>query len=401
MQDAPVCEKEIKSKKKILTLPIIEKGFSRKNEIKYTKFLGGLLCIEKSYFNTQKIFKKEFKIFNIPVLTRIDDVSHRTYKIFSLFKKTFSPLDHFKRKYLKYIDSSYDDIYILKSNSGEAYLTLTYLLTPFIKRNQSKRPLILTTFKYHNDMIRLLCPNLPSICIKGFRLNLSTLSFNIGHQRFFILYDYMHFKQFEYFMRTSAPGEAHYFKFMASKLQIPSESFSHLKISSSKDCVDSMMEKVSRINLNLDKFVYLAPEAQTFKWYSTEFWEKLILSLNDRGYDIFCNIVKPDVIKLFSNFKYAKTTSLSFSEAVLLAKQARKIVSLRSGFTEFLLQAQTYMDVLYTEFGNIVLSDINIDRAIGGFSVLSLPGIDRNIVREIDTTKISVSQCLDKVLENI
>lgn len=95
----------------------------------------------------------------------------------------------------------------------------------------------------------------------------------------------------------------------------------------------SMLEKVSKTGLNLDKFVFIAPEAQSCKLYDEDFWCELINQFQAKGYDVFVNLVEDDV-KLKSAIDY-KTCDLNFAEAFALARRSKKIVSLRSGLQNF------------------------------------------------------------------
>ena len=59
--------------------------------------------------------------------------------------RKISLFETFKKQYSKFFEGDYDDIYILRANSGESYLTLTYVLDSLIKRNKSKKPLLVAT----------------------------------------------------------------------------------------------------------------------------------------------------------------------------------------------------------------------------------------------------------------
>jgi hypothetical protein len=259
-----------------------------------------------------------------------------------------SLLNIFKKEYFKYFDKKYDDIYILRANSGEIYLTLTYLIDALIKKNGSKNPLLVATQKYHVDIIKMICPDIPYVYSKKWHIRINGTTFNIDNFRFFLLFDSRHFKQVELDIKENPLGQHHYFKSILNKLELTENDISMRKMVVPPEDERSMLDKIAKIGLNINNFVFLAPEAQSCKLYDEDFWVELINRFQEKGVDVFVNLVEDD-IKLKGAKDY-KTCDLTFSEAFALAKHSIKIVSLRSGFTEFLLQTDVPIDVLYTKF---------------------------------------------------
>ena len=320
-----------------------------------------------------------------------------------MFGKEFrkiSLIEQFKKQYFKYFDKKYDDIYILRANSGEIYLTLTYLIDALIKRNGSKKPLLVATHKYHIDMIKMLCPNIPYVYIKKLRLKITAESFNIDNFRFFLLFDSQHFKQVEIDIKKNELGKHHYFKSILTRLNMTDAYINMRKAIVNIEDERSMLNKVAKTGLNINKFVFLAPEAQSCKLYDEDFWCLLINKLQERGYDVFVNLVEDD-IKLKGAIDF-KTCYLTFAEAFALAKRAKKIVSLRSGFTEFLLQTNVPIDVLYTKFKHRhFFDDMDIYHVISGFGITQIPFVDISKIREFNMYEISQKDCLTKILESV
>ena len=148
-----------------------------------------------------------------------------------------------------------------------------------------------------------------------------------------------------------------------------------------------MLEKVSATGLNLDKFVFLTPEAQSCKLCDEGFWCELINKFQSEGYDVFVNLAS-DNVRLQNTISY-KTCSLSLEEAFALAKRAKKIVSLRSGFTEILLQTEAPMDILYTEFRHRpCFGDMDVQHVMSGFGIAQLPLVEKEKIREIEVQEI-------------
>ena len=75
-------------------------------------------------------------------------------------------------------------------------------------------------------------------------------------------------------------------------------------------------------------------------------------------------------------------------------------MSLRSGFTEFLLQTGVPIDVLYTKFRHRdYLNDMNVYQVMSGFGLIRLPYIDKAKIKEFNMFETSPKQCLEEILE--
>lgn len=362
------------------------------------KFLGGLITTLKINDQVTDCSKKDIQVLGHSISKRIEENNYRTYYMFGKEVCKISLIDQLKKQYFKYFDKQYDDIYILNANSGEIYLTLTYLIDALIKRNGSKKPLLVATHKYHIDMIKMLCPDIPYVYIKKLRLKIAAESFNIDNFRFFLLFDGQHFKQVEMDIKQNELGKHHYFKSILTRLNMTEADINMRQAIVNIEDERSMLNKVAKTGLNINKFVFLAPEAQSCKLYDEDFWCELINRLQDKDYDVYVNLVE-DGIKLKSAANY-KSCYLTFSEAFALAKRAKKIVSLRSGFTEFLLQTGTQIDVLYTKFRHRhFFDDMDIYHVMSGFGITQIPFVDKTQIREFNMYEVSQKECLENILD--
>lgn len=363
-------------------------------------FLVGLITTKKINDPTTDCSNKEIKIFNKTIIKREEKDNYRVYCIGSKCICRTSLLDEFKKQYFKYFDKKYDDIYILRANSGEIYLTLTYLIDALIKRNNSKSPLLVATQKYHVDIIKMICPDIPYVYTKKLRIRISGDSFNIDNYRIFLLFDSRHFKQVEQDIKNNPLGEHHYFKSILKRLNMTEQDIKYRKISVLPEDEQNMLNKIVKTGLNINKFVFIAPEAQSCKLYDEDFWVELINKFQAKGYDIYVNLVDDD-IKLKGAIDY-KTADLSFAEAFALAQRAKKIVSLRSGFTEFLLQTDVPIDVLYTKFRHRhFFDDMDIYHVMSGFGLTQIPFVDKSKIREFNMFEMSQIQCLEKIIGDL
>lgn len=385
---------------KLFGFPIMEQTSDYMTAERHQSFLGGLVTTIKLNNKYTEGSKKDIKLLGCSIAKRIEENNYRNYYFLGKKYRSVSLIDEFKKQYFRYFDRKHDDIYILNANSGEIYLTLTYVIQTLIKRNQSKCPLLVATQKYHVDMIKMICPNIPYIYVKKFRLKLLHDSFKIDNFRFFLLYSGVHFKQVERDIKTNKIGEHHYFKSILNRLNMTKQDLEMNKAVVVFDSERSMLEKVSKTGLNLEKFVFLAPEAQSCKLYDEDFWVLLINVLQEQGYDVYVNLVE-DHLKLKGALNYKKC-SLSYAEAFALAKRAKKIVSLRSGFTEFLLQTGVPIDVLYTKFRHRhFFDDMDIYHVISGFGLTQIPFVDKSKIQEFNMFEVSQKNCLEAILRNL
>lgn len=383
---------------KLFGIPIMEQTSDYVTAERLQKFLGGIVTTYKTNDSTYDCSQKEIKLFGHSIVRRIEENNYRNYYIFGKIVRKISLIETFKKQYSKFFEGDYDDIYILRANSGESYLILTYVLNTLIKRNQSKKPLLIATLKYHIDLIKMICPEIPYVYAKKLRIEIQGQKFKIENKRFFLLFDNIHFKTVENDIKNNPLSEAHYFKSIMNKLNMTESDLTNRKMIILQEDERSMIEKVSKTGLNLDKFVFIAPEAQSCKLYDEDFWCELINQFQAKGYDIFVNLVGDDV-KLKSAIDY-KTCNLNFAEAFALARRSKKIVSLRSGFTEFLLQTGVPIDVLYTKFRHRhFFDDMNIYHVMSGFGLNQLPFIDKEKIREFNTFEMSQAECVRKIIE--
>lgn len=381
---------------KLFGIPVMKQTSDYMTSERYQEFLGGLITTRKLNSKESDSSNKEIKILGKSIIKRIEEDNYRIYSFLGKEYKKVSLLKEFKKLYFKYFDKEYDDIYILRANSGEIYLTLTYLIDSLIKKNGSKRPLLVATKKYHIDMIKMICPDLPYVYIKNFNLKVVGTTFKIDNFRFFMLFDSVHFRQVEINIKSNEVGKHHYFKSILNKLDMNEEDLQMRKINVLHSAEQSMLEKVNKVGLNINKFIFLAPEAQSCKLYDDDFWVILVNKLQEIGYDVFVNLVGKD-IKLKNTIDF-KTCDLSFAEAFALAKRAKKIISLRSGFTEFLLQTDVPIDVLYTKFRHF--TDMDCYRIMSGFGIKYIPFVNAAKIQEFNMFEISPKECIEKILTN-
>lgn len=348
-------------------IPVFTKNIDFKTNTRTQSFLGGVVKTIKTgdIYATDTL--KQFKIFNLNILTRSIKKNDIKWIFAGVTVKQDNLYNKFKKKYFKYFNNKYDDIYILNANSGEAYLFLTYCLDACIKKYDSKNPLLVATKPYHIELIKMICPEIDFVYIKHFNLFIKsdTVDFKIDNFRFFQAFSHKHFMQVEIDIKNDE--KAHYFKSILNEFDLNLEDLNMRKTNEIQTSVDSMLKKVSAINLNLDKFIIIAPEAHSCELLDNKYWIEIVNKYTSEGYDVFANLVGNEVD--LSNTNY-KSCYLTYSEVYSLAKRAKKIIMLRSGLTELLLQINVPMEVLYTKFRDrILFNSMDVERVKRGFSV--------------------------------
>ena len=291
-----------------------------------------------------------------------------------LFKKISLKSFIVKHKFYSKI-SQFDNVFILNANSGEIYLFLMYALSAMIKKYKADRPLLIATKKYHIEMIKMICPEIPYIFMTNFYQNIKEDIFEINKTRYIKIFSTEHFYKVEQLIKVSS--DAHYYNLILDTLKLDESKILPRKINELEDAKKTMLDKINELGLNLNNFVFISPEAASCELLNNDFWICKIKELQQEGYDIFVNLIK--VSKEFTDIG-CKTCFLSYSEAFSLVKYAKKIYSLRSGFTEFLLHTNVQMEVYYTPFR---CNDITGSQIKTGFSLLKIPDSNQELINEI------------------
>lgn len=349
---------------------------SNEHYSKYKKeYFNGIIKILRKF--DSKNYQSEHNIWITDFHIKIEEKDElKSYYINNCLLYSIPIKQILKKRYFNRINKKHDHVYILNANSGETYLFLRYALDALIKKDNAKKPILIATKKYHIEMIKMICPDIPYIFIRYVYANLKDTVFEIDKMKFSKIFPWEHFSKVEELLRHGDKN-AHYFYSILDTLSIPSEEIVPRAVVSLAKSKNSMLKKIKQIGLNTDNFIFISPEANSCELLDNSFWVNLIKKLQAEDYDIFVNIMGDDLD--LSEAEY-KTCNLSYSEAFELVKMAKKVYSLRSGFTEFLLETHVPMEVYYTKFRN---NDINAELIKSGFSMLRIPGVNPTQMNEI------------------
>lgn len=378
----------------------------------YKRFFGRIIYKAK-YYNCNGLFKREVSLFSIPIIGTQKLNGYKLYFILGikLYSKPLKFLSDFKTEYIDKIDSQHDDIYILLHHLGDAFRMLT-LIKEIIKEKQSKNPLIIVFDNSFEDMIKMMNIDIPYVNIqtkKPFKARMekqfSTDIFWLGGFRIILLWNNWWSGTKYSKKRKSLPPEANHLNSIADTYNVTYDSSKMGKINILKDSEKYMISKSQQAGLNLDNFVFLAPEAFAFTTFSETFWKEIIKILQNTGYDVFINMVacrnivrkdsytnnKSKILTLYK-VQNVKTFYLTIAEAYALACKSKIIISQRSGFSELLVQTKVPMCVLYS--GN---EKNNVEKWKIANSLLSSPFADCTKIHEINVAGMGLNESINDI----
>jgi len=360
----------------ILGFPI----YMNEDTIKYQNqsILSGLIFTQKLKSKIKE--RKIFKIFNIPVSKRVIENDTVKYYSFGRLIKTIPLIKLFYNSYLKKIKFDYDDVYILNSNSGELFLFFAYLVKAVLHKNCSQKPLFIATSKYHIDILKLYLPNAQYIFREDIKIKTKSDAFKYNGHKFFMIFSGNHFEKVELDIKHKEIGTVHYLNSIIKTLGIKPDDCYYPEPIIPEYINNDLVKKVNAINLKLNNFVIIAPEANTCEELSKDFWIKIVSELKEEGYDVFLNIINKK-----SKIDGCKATPITYLELFALSQKAKGVISLRSGLSEFLLPADIPNVSIYTKFNRRGPNRaFPVNKGIEGFSMLKMPFVNKSNIVEIN-----------------
>ena len=298
-------------------------------------------------FEKIKIGKeREIRFLGFPILQYGKrNIPNGTEKYIKLFPKSFEhkALD----KILKFIpkEKNHDHVWIVRTEGlGETQI-LNFMIDELHERYHVKNPCIVSQREIYKELFELYTD------IPFYKLNIKQVEYgtylkhkNINYKgKCFHIYHCTNDESMAWLKSHQNGDDSHLL--VAIKQWWKIDTFSNNKMCFSKEVINSTLKKVKEIELDLNKFVFIAPEANGAIKLSNEFWLKLSSQLQKKGYDVFVNTVN-------SSSLLGKTADLSIAEAVYLASLAQDIVALRCGFAELLafIPNLKSIKILYTQY---------------------------------------------------
>lgn len=355
------------------------------------KFCGNLIYTKKLRSTTKD--RKIFKIFNLPISERITVNDKIQYNILNYPVKTMDLANIFYNQYLKKIKYDYDDVYILHANSGETYIFFAYCVNAVLRKNNSKKPLFIATQDYHVDILKMYLPNANCVFFKHFATRAKSDKWYVKGHTCYMVFSANHFLNLGKNIYRKGISQVHYLDNISETLEISKKDFTKPIVKIPQEVKQSLKYKIGSINLNLSKFVIIAPEAQTCEELPISLWQNLVKELQQRGFDIFLNIVNKD-----NYIDGCKSIFLTYQEVYALTQKAMAVISLRSGFTEFVLPAEIPNITVYTKFREQKRITFSVDKTISAFTMHKFPFINHDLVCELNKDEYEDE---DKLLQAI
>ncbi len=363
-----------------------------KDYIKQIKILSCLINI-KIDTNTYEIW---FRVLGICVFRSKLRGSWKKYCLFGVpiwFKnvnKSFSNkfLDNVCEKY-----GQYDDYYVFLCRSGEFYLMMHHL-KDYVKNNNSANFLLVFTSNYHLNICKMFYPHLPMAYIKKLQVpcisrNIKKKYFEYKNHKFYVPVYEKYFQDVEDGVRDK---NEHYYNCLKKQIGA-SDSLTNLKISE---------ESISKVKLIAsyilkNNFIFISPETLSNEPMEKDFWQNLCKKLQDEGYEIFYNVM------FFSNLiPKVHSAFLTYEESIELAKHAKAIVGLRSGFLECLSASNTPLHALYTDFPKRSgFKPIESAKVLTGWCIKKLPNVNPDEIYEYDANLYDEDNLIDEIVNKI
>ena len=304
--------------------------------------------VEKIRINAGKTREREIRFLNIPIVQygKKEEKGVQERYLDILPKNSFSTT--FLDNIMQYNNEKYDDIYIIRTGSGECYL-LMYFIQEWCKINKSKNPLIICNKKYHQEMFQMWNPQ-----YKTYFMSINVAIFDLlfkkikSKYRQHNVYTYLPRTFFEKCNREITKAKKYNLDYILESLKILPSALKPLK----EYAGDVNFPQIDTL---LDNFILITPEAFSCENLEDDFCYKLISKLKQKGYNVIINSSK------YSQYKnFAPTTYFNFKSLYLLAKRAKYIITVRSGLSEFLSTCNTPQFVIVTSLPNYELSSNDI-----------------------------------------
>lgn len=374
---------------KILGLTIFSKEIDKAETVFKIKLLLGLLYVKYD------IFFRTFN-FNLCGLTILRTKLSGSYRILYFL---FLPIlfENVNKKSLSYfLDSvidkypQYDDYYVILSRSGEFFL-LMHHFKEWLKMNNSKNFILIFTARYHLNICKMFFPDIPMAYVKKANVPLISRGVKSIHsvyktKNIYVPTNEKYFVQVENDIRNK---NGHYYELLKQHLNLSGQTGKYTISLEAQNKIKNIVKYI----LN-DNFVFISPETLSNEPMEKDFWDNLTAKLKSLGYEVFCNAME------FKNLADDSTsTFLTYEESIELAKYAKAIIGMRSGFLECLSQNNVPLVALYTDFPERPgFKRLKSDKVLSGFSIAELPNVNKDLLFEYDVSAFTNE---DEIIESI
>ena len=377
---------------KLLSLTLFSKEIDKAETVLKIKLLLGLLYIKYDIF--YRTFN--FNLFGLTVLRTKLSGSWRI--LYFLFLPIW--FENVNKKRLNYfLDSviekypQYNDYYIFLSRSGEFFL-LMHHLKEWLTKNNSDKFILIFTARYHLNICKMFFPDIPMAYIKKTNIPLISRGVKSIHsvyktKNIYVPTNEKYFVQVENDIRNK---NGHYYELLKQHLNLSNKTVEYTISIEAQNKIKNIVKYI----LN-DNFVFISPETLSNEPVEKDFWEDLCNLIRADGYKIYCNTMN------FNNLiPGCEAMFLTYEESIELAKYAKAIIGMRSGFLECLSQNSTPMFVLYTDFPKRQgFKKLASDKVLNGYSIKKLPFVNENNLYEYDVNIYTINNLLNEIVSKL
>ena len=148
-------------------------------------------------------------------------------------------------------------------------------------------------------------------------------------------------------------------------------------------CADSnqrllVLNKLKKSGLNINKFIFVSPDALSIYPLSNHFWEELEANLKHKGYDIFVN-----------------SKAFTITEAKIIASYSKGIIGMRSGFIETLLELNKPMHIIYTP---MLINNMPADKFCKAHSLVFYPYTKKELIFEYENQNNNEKLIMEEIV---
>lgn len=298
------------------------------------KLLGGIFTI------TKEKRSKKYYILHFLILTRVRINRKKLYYCNNklLYTKDLAPA--FAKKYRDIFLPEYKNIFILNGHHGESYTASAFFAKRLMQKYENVK--FVCYRECHRKMWNLFWPDIKIDLLDGYTGSDLDKCFTYKNQNF-----YYTFLQWDNDVENLKNGKPipHRIDSALQNLGLTREELIKQDLSISEQDRQSFRDKLKTMNLNTDKLVILAPEADSMEHCDIEFWQKLAGGLKQREYSIYLNVLDNSF-----DIEGCDKTFLTHAEVLQLAELSKGAIMLRSGFSELISYLDKPLHVIYTSF---------------------------------------------------
>lgn len=335
------------------------------------KNIAGIYTKIKKYKDYKET--RIIKVLNFQVYKRFEDLDNIKYSVLKIINWEINKENRLKKDLKQIIKSKYNKIFILKSNLGEAYIFLKFIINGLLSKTDI--PLLIATKKYHENLINMLVPEIEMTYLPNLKYETSNKVIKINNKYIYTAFPMKFYIDTEHKIQAE---KSHYLTeiynyFLISKENIPQKN----KIKISQETRNKISQYLKEQEIN--NYIFLATEATTCENINETFWENLSKELH---------------IKIIKN-----NPERSIEEAYCLAKNAQLVISLRSGLSEILSNNENTQIVIYTKFKKRYRFDeISGNKIAKGYSIKELEPNKTNLY-EVEYRENNESAIIDWIKE--